>query len=105
MPASRKKNTTVTAHIASNNDETIDINVSDTSDGPGESLSQQVPAVPPVDALANNAPAAIALAAGMLAPLLPSAPTARTNRAHDIDYFFSRGSKTEATSTICKPCR
>lgn len=40
-----------------------------------------------------------------LAPLLPSAPTGRTNRAHDIDYFFTRGAKADGTLTICKQCR
>jgi hypothetical protein len=49
--------------------------------------------------------ASLATAPGMLAPLLPSAPTTRTNRAHDIDYFFTRGSKTEGTSTVCNTCR
>lgn len=42
-----------------------------------------------------------------LTPLssLPSAPTGRTNRAHDIEYFFNRGSKLNNTLTKCKSCR
>jgi hypothetical protein len=112
MPSSRKKNlNTGRSRVVSDNDgETIDItNVSDTSvsvDGsqqaPQAAVSTVIDTPVTVQVVpANNPPVAIAL----LAPLLPSAPTSRTNRAHDIDYFFTRGSKTEGTSTICKPCR
>jgi len=86
------------AHIDSDdNAETIDItNISDTS-----SLVREPAQTPSVTPSANTPGAP---AAGLLAPLLPSAPTSHTNRAHDIDYFFKRGLKTEGTSTICKPC-
>lgn len=109
MPTSRKRNT---APVVPNDyGETINItNISETS---SSSDSDSEPAVvaptqagAPVNA--NNAPVVVApAAAGMfkLAPLLPSAPTARTNRAHDINYFFTRGLKTEGTSSICKTCR
>jgi len=70
--------------------ETIDINVSDTSTSDGEA-----PPSPP-----KNLPEP-----PTLAPLLPSAPTTRANRAHDIDYFFNRGSRTDGSLTICKQCR
>ena len=123
MPTSHKKNT---AHIISdNNCETIDINVSDTSssnsqavsvDGlresrpaPTVSLSTTVDAPVVVPIAANNAPLAITSTAGnepgMLALLLSSVPTTRTNHAHDINFFFAHGSKTEGTSTTYNPCR
>jgi len=114
MPTSRKKNT---ARIISDNDgETIDINISDASTADDE--SQQAPGVsraaPTVvaptyaghgGAPANKAPSVVAPAAGILAPLLPSVPTTRSNHAYDINYFFTRGSKTAGTPTLCKICQ
>lgn len=104
MPASRRTNTAHRGSDNLNDGETIDItNISDTSTSSQPSLAPtiqvNVPAVTQVDATAA------AIGTPALAPLLPSAPTTRTNRAHDIDYFFTRGLKTEGTLTICKPCR
>ena len=92
MPAQRKSKN----HDDGESDhETIDINVSDTSSSDGDQAS-----VSPVTAIPENqsVPAT-------LAPLLPSAPTGRTNTAHDINYFFDRGSRTDGSLTICKQCR
>ena len=112
MPALKRSDT----HIIPNDDgESIDIaNISETS-SMSSSDSEDTPAVrrpgrtatvvAPAQADTVTRMVAIDPAAGILAPLLPSAPTARTNRAYDVDYFFARGSKTEGTSTICKPCR
>ena len=120
MPASCKKNT---AHIIPDNDcETIDINVSSSNsqavsvDGLRESqpaptvfLSTTVDTPVVVPIAANNAPLAITSTAGnepgMLALILPSVPITRTNHAHDINFFFTCGSKTEGTSTICNTCQ
>lgn len=86
--------------------ETLDLNVSDTSTSDGG--AEAAPAVIDAntvktgnqpDVTPGNLPVP-----PTLAPLLPSA-TGRTNRAHDIDYFFSRGSRADGSLTICKQCR
>jgi hypothetical protein len=88
-------------HRMSDDDhETFDLNVSDTSTSDGGVQSEvAAPAAP--TALVENTAATLL---GPLAPLLPSA-TGRSNRAHDIDYFFIRGSRTNGSLTICKQCR
>ena len=90
MPTSRQKKTARTTGIVSD-DETDHASVDAES-----SISRSV-GVPTASTLV--APNVI------LAPLLPSAPSTRSNQASDINYFFTRGSKTEGTSTFCKSCQ
>ena len=83
--------------------EAFDLNVSDMSSSDGEAP----PAV--VTTAKTNPPTSTPehLPAPLLDPLLlPSAPTAGlSNRAHDINYFFTCGSKTDGSLTICKQCK
>lgn len=95
MPAQKKSKN---LNDGESEHETIDLNVStDTSTSDGDQASAS-----PVVTSATTLPQA---GPPTLAPLLPSAPTGRANRAHDIDYFFTRGSKTDGSLTICKQCR
>ena len=91
MPTLRQKKTARTS-IVSDNSDTDHASVDEES----STVSRSV-----------GAPTAPTLVApdGILAPLLPSAPTTRSNQAFDISYFFTRGSKTEGTSTFCKTCQ
>ena len=101
MPA-RKKHNRIESDDSDNGE---NINISDSSDSSDPAQAPTIPQAPTVPQAPPIPQAPPVPVAGLLAPLLPSAPTSRTNRAHDIDYFFARGSKTEGTNTLCKTCR
>lgn len=94
MPARATQRKTKKQNDSSESDrETLDLDVSDASSiGDGD----QAP-VSPVTTTLPVPPT--------LAPLLPSAPTGHANCAHDIDYFFTRGSRNDGSLTICKQCK
>lgn len=108
MPAKQKLKNDLHDGEPESDHETIDINVSDTS-STSDGEAPPSPAVLGTSAAADTKRLAATPenlpGPPTLAPLLPSAPTTRANRAHDIDYFFNRGSKTDGSLTICKQCR
>jgi hypothetical protein len=95
----RKKQTTRNQSHIFDEAETIDTHISDDS----LSADNGTAATPAVSALT---PVVAAETTTQVTPIsIPSAQTSRSVRAHDVDYFFLRGSKKTNTQSVCKVCR
>ena len=95
MPTQVRRKKQITS-IVSDADEIIDTHISDdhlsTDDDAG---------VPAISVLTP----VVTIEATQVTPIIPSAQTSRSVRAHDVDYFFLRGSKKTNVQAVCKVCK